>query len=405
MEKLLNIKTNKNKIVLMMCLIVVLILVIIISTLLVKSIFFSYKEGPLTFEKVEIRVFEEFKLSDIIKNKEIKIIDDQEIKTDKIGFQNIEFKYTYEEKKYLGEVSVNIIDDISPTIFASSSYTIVKGKKKDFLNDIICGDNYDDNPIREIIGEYDLNKVGEYNLSYYAKDSSGNESTQKFKVKVVEKISSKTTTSKKVLFSDILKTYKTENTEVGIDVSKWQGDIDFEKVKESGCEFVMMRLGYQKGLGGEMVLDPYYKENIRKATAANLKVGVYVYTYAKDEKEAVSQAKWVIDNIGSYDLELGISYDWESWTSFNKLNLSFHRFNKVAHIFLDYVEQNGYKSMLYSSKYYLENIWSKTNHDVWLAHYTSKTNYEGNYRMWQMTSSGKINGIVGDVDIDILYKD
>ena len=77
--------------------------------------------------------------------------------------------------------------------------------------------------------------------------------------------------------------------------------------------------------------------------------------------------------------------------------------DKIVYFIRDYSDKYNLGGMLYSSKYYLENIWTKTNHDVWLAHYTSQTTYKGKYKMWQLSSSGKIDGIKGAVDVDIMY--
>ena len=396
-------QTKKN--LLIIGFILVVISIVVIGIIIIKSIFFSIKEGPITFGTKDIQVFEETTLNDLDIHKDIKIVENKKINTEKIGSQKIKFIYTYKDKKYYGYIKINIIDNIAPTIFINNSYTLVKGNDKDFLNSIISGDNYDNNPTRKIIGEYDKNKVGTYRLKYYISDSSGNETIKDFKVKVIEKKSShKTTSTSKVLFSDVIKKHKNNNTEIGIDVSKWQGTIDFEKVKASGCEFVIIRLGHQKGIDGELIIDPYFKENIKKAKEANLKIGVYLYTYAKSIDDAKKQAKWVIDNIKDYGLEYGVSYDWESWSLYNKLSLSFYNFNKVRDVFLEEIENHNYQAMLYSSKYYLENIWYPTKHQVWLAHYTSKTNYQGRYEVWQMTSSGRIDGINGNVDINIAYK-
>ncbi len=244
-------------------------------------------------------------------------------------------------------------------------------------------------------------------MSYYAVDSSGNESSKDFTIKVIEKPKSSSggSNGKQKLnsFSDVYEKYKKDNNHIGIDVSKYQGNIDFNKVKESGCEFVIIRLGYQKGINGELVLDNYFKSNIENATKAGLKIGVYIYTYAKDKNDAINQAKWAIQNVGNYKLDLGISYDWESWDYFNYLNLSYYNFNEVANTFLNHVEKSGYNAYLYSSKYYLENIWLESKYKVWLAHYTESTNYKGKYSMWQLMSTGSIDGIVGAVDIDIMY--
>ncbi len=132
-------------------------------------------------------------------------------------------------------------------------------------------------------------------------------------------------------------------------------------------------------------------------------VGIYFYSYAKTVDQAVEQAEWVKKQISGYNIALPIAFDWESWNSFNTTGMSFYTINKVANTFLDTLEDSGYKGMLYGSKTYLSNIWYPSKHATWLAHYTSKTNYEGVYSIWQMCDTGRINGIKGNVDIDILY--
>ncbi len=360
-------------------------------------------------DNVEVEVYSDTTLEEVVNKSNILITDDRKINTDKLGKQEIKFHYIYAEEEFTKKINLEVVDTTSPTIFASSSYTVTKGSDRDFTTYILAGDNYDDKPIRKIIGDYNPNKVGTYELSYYIEDSSGNSEEQGFTVKVIEKPKTSsgggtTTSSSRKKFSDVIENYKTEDTEIGIDVSKWQGTIDFQKVKEAGCEFVIIRMGHQNGIDGEIILDPYYKRNVDEATKVGLKVGAYIYTYAKSKDDAVKQAKWVLSNMGDYQLPLGISYDWESWTSFSKLNLSYHSFTDVAGTFIKELEKNNQKGMIYSSKYYLENIWTENDYDTWLAHYTQKTNYKGKYHVWQMTSSGQIDGINGAVDIDILYK-
>ena len=105
-------------------------------------------------------------------------------------------------------------------------------------------------------------------------------------------------------------------------------------------------------------------------------------------------------------LELPIVFDWENFNKWNEYKLSFHDINSIADTFIDTVMKSGYKGMLYSSKFYLENIWeNKNDYPVWLAHYTDETNYTGKYKIWQMCNDGVIDGINGDVDIDIMYLD
>ena len=145
----------------------------------------------------------------------------------------------------------------------------------------MCADNYDTNPSCEIKGFYDLNEKGTYPLTYVAKDKSGNVSSTDFVLNVYEQSkNSKEVKESTTNFSDVLKEHKTNNTEVGIDVSKWQKNIDFKKVKDAGATFVMIRLGYQDGVNGKYILDKYFEENIKNAKENGIKVGVYFYSYA-----------------------------------------------------------------------------------------------------------------------------
>ena len=117
-------------------------------------------------------------------------------------------------------------------------------------------------------------------------------------------------------------------------------------------------------------------------------------------------AKFVLDTLDGEKLDIPIVYDWENWKKFMNYNISLHTLKDAYDGFKETIEAAGYESTLYSSKYYLENAWMNIdNDDIWLAHYTDKTNYQGNYYMWQMCSDGKVPGITDNtVDIDIYYK-
>ena len=111
------------------------------------------------------------------------------------------------------------------------------------------------------------------------------------------------------------------------------------------------------------------------------------------------------NQLSEYQIDLPIAFDWESWSSFNKAGMSFYTINKSANEFLNIVapENGNRKGMLYGSKTYLEKIWYPTEYDTWLAHYTNQTTYQGKYNIWQMCDTGRIDGINGNVDIDIMY--
>ena len=258
-----------------------------------------------------------------------------------------------------------------------------------------------------IEGKYDVNTPGEYNIAFKAVDSSRNETVNKFTLIVREKskISTKPSEEKKVYtnFKDVLKKYKKKDNKIGLDVSEFQGDIDFDRVKKAGVEFVYIRVGRGGGVGKNPVLDKKFKKNIEGFNKAGIKVGVYFFSYSVSKKEILRDAKWVVKQLKKYKVDLEVAYDFEDWTDYHEYNLSFYHLTEIANTFNDYMKKNGYNGMLYSSKYYLENIWFEQNYPVWLAHYTDKTDYKGKYKVWQICENGKIDGIKNQVDINIRY--
>ncbi len=104
------------------------------------------------------------------------------------------------------------------------------------------------------------------------------------------------------------------------------------------------------------------------------------------------------------ELDLPVAFDWESWSHFQKYKMSIVDINNLFYEFAGIMDENGYSTILYASKYYLEIIWEPAGYDVWLAHYVKETSYEGDYTMWQTGSIGRIDGCDEDVDTDILFK-
>ncbi len=359
-------------------------------------------------KNLKATVYSDKKISDYIKNIEGKIVSDSKINTNGLGNKKISFIYLNKNgKKRRGTFTIKVIDDVKPIIWLSSIYYVKKGSSDTIKSSIMAADNYDKNLSRKIVGTYDLNTIGSYKLTYVATDKSGNESKKDFTLKVYEPVKSASkinTNIDGISFNDIVKKYKTKNNEIGIDVSRHQEIIDFKRVKESNASFVIIRLGYQEGVNGKYKVDPYFYKNIKNAIKNNLKVGVYFYSYANSTIEAKKQAKWVINKIKKYKITMPVAFDWECYSTFNDMSLSLFGLNDVSNAFLDEVKKRGYKVMLYASKNYLEIIWTYEKHPIWLAHYTSYTNYTGKYVMWQLTDKGKIDGIDKLTDIDIYYK-
>ena len=327
---------------------------------------------------------------------------DQEIIYNDLGMLTVNYSYIDQNnKEYNSSFNIEVIDTTKPLVMLGETFTTQVGKNN-LIDKIMCADNFAKNPKCEIKGDYDVNKLGNYPLTFIASDSNNNITKIDFTLKVIKDSPSYKTT--RTYFDNIIKNYKTDSTSIGIDVSRWQGDIDFKKVKDAGAEFVMIRIGIQDGFNGENTIDKYFKYNIEEALKNDLEVGVYFYSYATTTSEAINQANWVLDNIKNYDITLPIVFDWESWSSFNKLDISLFDITNIQESFLDRIKSAGYKTARYGSKNYLEKVFLETKHDTWLAHYTTSTNYKDDYFMWQMCSDGKIDGINGNVDINIMYK-
>lgn len=112
---------------------------------------------------------------------------------------------------------------------------------------------------------------------------------------------------------------------------------------------------------------------------------------------------WVSRQLFPYKLDLPVVFDWECYHLFNSFDISLYDLNQIADSFLKVIERNGYRPMMYGSKNYLQEIWNLLEYDVWLAHYTKKTDYSGDYKMWQFTNVGIVPGIDSFVDIDLLF--
>lgn len=359
-------------------------------------------------DNLEADFADTLRVSSFIESINGKIVDDYYLNTDSLGKKKIDFEYINDDGiKIKYNYEINVVDREAPLIWLGKSYNVTRGSEDNLIDKIMCGDNYDNNPECVIEGDYNLDNVGSYNLVFKATDSSGNVSKKKFILNVNEASSKKESNGVKSVteFSDVIKNYKNDNTQIGIDVSKWQGDIDFSKLKSAGVEFVIIRIGSSTGINGENFIDSKFIQNIKNANSVGIPVGVYFYSYANSVDRAISDAKWIIENIKDYKVELPIAFDWENWGSFNTYELSFFGLTNMAKRFMDTVKDAGYDAMLYSSKTYLENIWMSVDYPVWLAHYTKNTNYAGDYSYWQICSNGRVDGINGDVDIDIRYID
>lgn len=393
---------------------VILVLIIALAGLSLYKhlrVKYAYKEVELYTKGVQ--VFDDLKLSDLIKSINGELIDDFKIDTTKIGEQEIEFKYiTDKHIKVPYTITIKVIDNVYPIVDYPGVKTVTVGtKKSEFLKSFFCGDNYDDKPKCTVLGDYDLSEVGEYKVALEGEDSSGNATKHPFTLIVKEKSkgsNNRNTDSFEFTnytsYSDVYDTYKTKKSSIGIDVSHWQGNLNFNKLKKSKVEFAYIRVGRRDDIEGEFILDEKFERNIKGFNKVGIPVGVYFYSKANSLEEAKKEAKWVMSQIKKYDVDLEIVFDWENWNNYQNYELSFYNLTEVAKAFIDTVEKKGYSGMIYSSKSYLEDVWFPFKEKVWLAHYTDQTNYQGKYKVWQICEDGKVSGIDDNlVDIDIRY--
>ncbi len=197
---------------------------------------------------------------------------------------------------------------------------------------------------------------------------------------------------------------------MGIDVSTWNDSINWGKVKDAGIDFVIIRCGFRGYGSGSLVKDNMFYSHMNGAKAAGLKVGVYFFTQAINEREAVEEASMCLDMCSGYKLNYPIFIDMEDAGSSGARtnNLSNAQRTAIVKAFCDTVKAGGYTAGLYANKYYLESkIYTSQlsgSTVIWLAHYTSgRTSYAGRYDMWQYSATGSVSGISGAVDLDISY--
>lgn len=202
----------------------------------------------------------------------------------------------------------------------------------------------------------------------------------------------------------------------GIDVSEWNGLVNWEYVKRSGIDFAMIRIGYRGyGAAGNFMEDPYFRINIEGAKKAGLKVGVYFFSQAINREEAIEEANWVINilNQSGYanQLDYPIAIDTEKSGAPNNSgradNLDVATRTTVCKVFCETIQKNGYIPMIYASRnWFYENLnMNELNQfDIWLAQYNDVADYTGHYEIWQHTSQGTISGVSGYVDLNIGYK-
>ncbi len=221
-------------------------------------------------------------------------------------------------------------------------------------------------------------------------------------------------------FSAVKNASSSENDSItlGIDVAKYQGTIDWQQVAQAGVQFAMIRLGYRSMGSGTIVEDVNAKYNLQQAKANNIKIGVYFFSTAITEMEAMEEAQFVLDMIAPYPITYPVAYNCEGFNNSDsrQYGLTKDKRTRIARAFLDRIFLQGYTPMFYAAKSELENEaeWEtgvlEEEYKMWVAYYpspsypeTASSGYAGQIAMWQYTGSGSVPGIPKGVDLNVAY--
>lgn len=209
-----------------------------------------------------------------------------------------------------------------------------------------------------------------------------------------------------------------QSVSVGIDVARYQGVIDWQQVAGSGVQFAMIRTGYRTQAGGEICEDSTAKYNMQEATKNGIKIGVYFFSTAVNEAEAVQEADWVSDYIAKYRITYPVAYNCEGFYDRESRQFGLDKETRtgIALAFLNRIAERGYTPMFYAAKNEMEGDrdWNVTEisgkYKIWVSQYpaepfplTEKSAYSGAHAMWQYTNRGAIPGIPKNVDMNVAY--
>lgn len=215
-------------------------------------------------------------------------------------------------------------------------------------------------------------------------------------------------------FEDCTYTVPSVVASSGIDVSRYQGNIDWQAVADDGVDFAFIRVAYRGYETGRLQEDAYFRRNIEEAQKAGIRVGVYIYSQAVTEDEAREEAAYLIHRIAGYQMDLPLVFDYEFAGANSRLRnaydnktLNAEKGTDICLAFCRYVESFGYDSIVYANKSMLNQQLNadrlEDETEIWLANYTTNTSYSGGFQYWQYTSSGQVDGIQTKVDCNFAF--
>ena len=194
---------------------------------------------------------------------------------------------------------------------------------------------------------------------------------------------------------------------LGVDVSYWQGQIDWQQVKAAGVEFAMLRLGWRGTSEGKLFTDDYVRQNYEKATQAGIRVGGYFFSQAISQEEAVEEARYVLDLTEGWDIQMPIVFDWEYMgDEARTANVGSQQIMAYTKAFCDEIAAAGHTPMIYFNPRMISNgfdLTQMTDYHFWLAMYDREMDFPYRVDMWQYTASGSVPGISGKVDLNLYF--
>lgn len=195
----------------------------------------------------------------------------------------------------------------------------------------------------------------------------------------------------------------------GIDVSAYQGNVNWNQVAASGIDFAMVRVGYRGYGSGKIVEDPYGRENLRDARLAGLDVGAYFFSQALNEEEVEEEVAFILDIIKDYEITMPVVFDWEYISDTARTaNMDPRTLTDLNLYYCELMEEAGYQPMIYFNSYQARKflyLYELEDYPFWLAYYSDRMKYAYRFEMWQYTATGRVPGIKGDVDINVLLLD
>lgn len=196
------------------------------------------------------------------------------------------------------------------------------------------------------------------------------------------------------------------DTRLGVDVSFYQGEIDWEAVAADGVEFAMIRCGYRGSESGTIVVDEQFENNIEGALAAGLDVGVYFFSQSTGAIEAAEEANFVLDLISGYDITMPVAFDWEPLEGSRAEDIDRSELTASAVVFCEMVKDAGYTPCVYLYRYtgYYEYMMERlADYELWVGALGSWPDFYYRHMLWQFSMTGRVDGIDADVDLDYQF--